>query len=131
MLLRTFIIFALTLLACNTFAMQADSSVSITSQKEDYQFNYNAQSGNVEIKQKLSTTYTSANYAVNYPITEVYNNHISINDVSCKVDGHTLKGFKPVYTYYGEEDVFYSDAKVCYFPMYLAKKGSSGQVTFT
>ena len=132
MLLRTLIIFALAIfLSCNAFAMQADSSVSITSQKDDYQFGYNAQTGNVEIKQKLSTTYASANYAVNYPITEVYNKHISINDVSCKVDGHTPKGFKPVYTYYGEEDVFYSDAKVCYFSMYLPKKGSLGQVTFT
>ena len=111
-------------------ATEPDSSVSITSSKNEYNFVYSTQAGAVQVKQKLSNTYISNDYQVSYPVSEIYNSRISINNVTCKVDGHTPKGFEPKYTYYGEDDVFYSDAKVCYFPVLLPKKGSTATVTF-
>lgn len=111
-------------------AAEADSAVTITSLKNEYRFNWNNKSNRVEVKQKLNNTYTSNTYQVNYTVTEFYNNNISIDDISCKVDGHTLRGLKPKYTYYGSDDIFYSDERVCYFPLELPKKGSTGSVTF-
>ena len=89
-------------------ATEPDSSVSITSSKNEYNFVYSTQAGAVQVKQKLSNTYISNDYQVSYPVSEIYNSRISINNVTCKVDGHTPKGFEPKYTYYGEDDVFYS-----------------------
>lgn len=112
------------------FAFQGDSLVNITSLKNEYEFKWNNQTAKVEVKQKLSNTYSSNAYSVNYTVSEFYNNNISIDAVSCKVDGHNQRGLKPTYTYYGQDDVFYSDARVCYFPLVLPKKGSTGTVTF-
>lgn len=123
-------ILAVLLLRFSASASTPDSSVAITDSKINCRFVWNSSTGNVEIKQKLINTYTANYYQVIFPVTQFYNDYININDVSCKVDGHTPKGFDPQYTYYSEEDVFYSDARICYFPLPLTHKGSYGTVTF-
>jgi hypothetical protein len=115
----------------NTMAEPSDSSAIISSSKYNYQFNYNKKLNRVEIKQILNNTYLSSDYRVNVPIVEDYNDYITIDDVECKVDNHTLNDFKPEYTYYSVGDIFYSDSRICYFPLILPKKGSKGNVTFT
>jgi len=110
-------------------ARPADSSATISS-KQTYQFVYNAKFNRVEVKEVLNDVYTSNNYAVKIPVVEGYNDQVTIDEVKCKVDNHTPDGFKPEYTYYSVDDVFYSDARICYFPMGLPKIGSKGSVTF-
>ena len=130
-MIKTIIAGALSLLNLNSLlASPADSTVSIKSATESYQFVYNAKSSNVEVKQKISASYVSENFQANIPIVLNYNNQVAINSVSCQVDGHTPKDFKPAYTYYGGQDVFYSDSKVCYFPLTIPKRGSVGVVSF-
>ncbi|WP_295792220.1 transglutaminase-like domain-containing protein [Mucilaginibacter sp.] len=111
-------------------AHPADSSASISS-KQSYQFVYNAKYNRVEVKEVLNDVYTSNNYAVKIPVVEGYNDQVTIDEVKCKVDNHTPDGFKPEYSYYSVDDVFYSDARICYFPMSLPKIGSKGNVTFS
>jgi len=110
-------------------ARPADSSATISS-KQSYQFVYNAKFNRVEVKEVLNDVYTSNNYAVKIPVVEGYNDQVTIDEVKCKVDNHTPDGFKPAYSYYSVDDVFYSDARICYFPMSLPKIGSKGNVTF-
>jgi hypothetical protein len=114
----------------NAFAGAPDSSVIIAAAKDEIQYSWNNKLNRVEINRKSAIDYISNAYQVNYPVAEFYNDHISINSVTCKVDGHTPRDFKPRYSYYGEENVFYSDARVCYFSMLLNKTGSTGSVTF-
>jgi hypothetical protein len=114
----------------NVIAAPADSSVSITSSKNSYQFIYNQKLDRVEVKQALNSVYTSNAYMVTFPITETYNNQVTIDEVSCKVDNHNVRDFEPKYAYYSVNDVFYSDEKICYFPVSLGKKGSTANVTF-
>jgi hypothetical protein len=118
------------LFALEAYAIEGDSLVTITALKNEYQFKWNGQTNRVEIKEKLSNTYVSNTYGVSYPVSEFYNDNTSIDAVSCKIDGHNLRSFKPTYTYYSQDDVFYSDAKICYFLMDMPKKGSIGTVTF-
>jgi len=118
------------LCAAAVFGIEADSLVSISLLKKEYQFKWNALTNKVEVKEKLNNTYSSAGYGITYPISEFYGDNISIDAVSCKVDGHNLRSFKPIYTYYSQNDIFYSDARICYFPMELPKKGSTGTVVF-
>lgn len=128
---KTFFTCAIGLLIVNiAYGITADSAVTINTATENYQFVYNSKTASVEIKQKLTTTYIANNFQANVPVVQGYNNHITINDVECKVDGRTPRDFKPVYTYYGSDDVFYSDQKICYFPLTIPKKGGLGVVTF-
>ncbi|MEB0260154.1 MULTISPECIES: transglutaminase-like domain-containing protein [unclassified Mucilaginibacter] len=112
------------------FSNTADSVVTISSAIENYQFVYNTKTASVEIKQKLTTTYIANNFQASVPVVQGYNNHFTITNVECKVDGRIPWGFKPTYTYYGSDDIFYSDQKICYFPLIIPKKGGLGVVTF-
>jgi Transglutaminase-like superfamily len=111
-------------------ANPADSSVTITSSKDSYQFVYNTKADRVEVKQVLNNIYTSNAFLVKIPIVESYNDQVTIDDVECKEDNHTPKNFKPEYSYYSVDDIFYSDSRICYFPLVMVKKGSTGNVTF-
>ncbi|MEO6979243.1 MAG: transglutaminase-like domain-containing protein [Mucilaginibacter sp.] len=110
-------------------AHPADSSATISS-KQSYQFVYNSKFNRVEVKEVLNDVYISNNYAVKIPVVEGYNDQVTIDEVKCKVDNRTPSDFKPEYSYYSVDDVFYSDARICYFPMILPKTGSKGSVTF-
>ncbi|MDB5128233.1 transglutaminase family protein [Mucilaginibacter sp.] len=128
---KPFFLLAIGLFAVNfAFGNTADSAVTINSTVETYQFVYNTKTVSVEIKQKLIATYIANTFQANVPIAQGYNNHVTINNVECKVDGRTPRDFKPTYTYYGSDDVFYSDQKICYFPLTIPKKGGLGVVTF-
>ncbi len=115
----------------NAAASSPDSSAIISSSKYTYQFNYDKKAKLVEVKQVLNNTYTSTAYQVTIPVVEYYNDYTTIDEVECRVDNHSLKDFKPEYSYYSVGDVFYSDSRICYFPLNLFKKGSKGDVSFT
>lgn len=109
----------------------ADSTVTITSSKNSYEFVYNKKLERVEVKEILNSVYTS-NIALNkFPIAELYSNDITIDGVEAKVDDHNIHDLKPAFSYYSADDVFFSDEKICYFPLLLPKKGSTASVTFT
>ena len=118
------------LLITKTIAQTPDSTVTISAATDSYQFAYNAASASVQIKQKQTTTYTASVFMANIPVAETFNNQVSITNVECKVDGRTPKDFKPLYQYYSRDDIFYSDAQICYFPLTIPKKGTSAVVTF-
>jgi hypothetical protein len=107
-----------------------DSSATISAATEAYEFVYNTKSNSVQVKEKLSTTYTANVYQATIPVAEMFNNQVNIENVDCRVDGHTPKDFKPLYTYYGSDDIFYSDEHICYFPVNIPKIGGSAVVKF-
>jgi transglutaminase-like putative cysteine protease len=121
---------ALVLLGLDSLAVSPDSLAAITSSKEQYTFVYNAKTGSVEVKHTVDNLYTPTSYNVSVPIVEMYNDEVTIDEADCKVDGRTPKTFSPKYSYYTEDDIFYSDAHVCYFPLELPKKDSKGEVLF-
>ncbi|MBW4888749.1 transglutaminase-like domain-containing protein [Mucilaginibacter sp. HMF5004] len=121
---------AFIMLANCAVAQTTDSSATITSSKVSYQFVYNPKVNRVEIKQISKTSYISNGYQVTFPINETYNDDVTIDAVECKVDNRTPAGFMPKYSYMSISDVFYSDARVCYFPLSMPKVGSTAVVTF-
>jgi hypothetical protein len=103
-------------------AADPDSSVTITTAQNRYAFAWNIKTLQVEVKQQQITTYASNAYRVEVPYVETFNNQVSIDRVSCKINGRTPSGFKPTYSYYEVDNVFFSDAQLCYFSMLLDKK---------
>ncbi|BAU54453.1 transglutaminase-like domain-containing protein [Mucilaginibacter gotjawali] len=131
-MIKLLVIYFLCLFICfSAIAEPADSSATITSSKNSYEFVFNKKAGRVEVKEILSTNYTANNYTVKLPIAEVYNNNVTIENVEARIDNHAIRNLNPTYAYYSADDVFFSDEKICYFPLYLSKKGSNGNVVFT
>jgi len=130
MIKRFVAFFAFFLMFNSAMATLADSSATIVSSKNQYKFVFNVKTGQVEIKQVLSTSYVSKSYQVNLQVAETYHNKLSIDEVTCKVDGRMPRDFKPLDEYYSIDNIFYSDARVCYFNLLLPKIGSTAEVTF-
>lgn len=107
-----------------------EKNVSIPESKLNYEFVFNSLSNRVEVKENLSTTYTCNTYRETIPIEQPYNDLEVIEDVSFKIDGKTPRDIKPEFTYYKVKDIFYSDERICAFPLPLDKQGSKGVVTF-
>jgi hypothetical protein len=131
-MIKRLLFYFLCLFICSSvMADPADSSATITSSKNSYEFVYNKKSGRVEVKEILNTVYTSNNYMVKLPVAEIYNNDVTIDNVEARVDNRAVRDLNPTYSYYSADDVFFSDEKICYFPLFLSKKGTSGNVVFT
>ena len=130
-MLKFFVAYATTFLSifC-ALGTPSDSLATITAAKNSYQFIYNAKEKRVEIKHQINTNYISNGYQVTLPIAETYNEKLSIDDIECKIDNRTPKDFKPQDSYYAVNGIFYSDARMRYFPLFLPKKGSTANVVF-
>jgi len=112
------------------FAAEKDSNVVISNAKESYSFDYSKKENTVKVKQELTTTYQCINYRSEISVVEFYDDKTSLDDVSIYVSEHKAKYITPKYDYYSIDDIFYSDARICYFKLPLEKKGSTSEVTF-
>ncbi|MEO6522452.1 MAG: transglutaminase-like domain-containing protein [Mucilaginibacter sp.] len=106
-------------------ATPKEKNISILSANDYYEFVYNKKTQMVEVKQKLSTSYYCNDFRVEIPISETYNDQVSIDNVDISV-----KNIKPEYSYYKDKDIFFSDERICYFRLPLEKKGATSTVTF-
>jgi hypothetical protein len=120
----------LLLFSCFAKAADKDSNILISQARESYEFVFNKKSGNVEVKQNLSTSYFCNSFRTSLYVVEMYDDQTTIDAVDYQVDGKKPKDIKPVYEYYSIDNTFYSDARVCYFELPLQKKGSTSEVSF-
>jgi transglutaminase-like putative cysteine protease len=109
---------------------KGDSNIVIQSSKEIHEFVYNKKAGRVEIHQELKVAYLCNSFRTAMPVVEMYDNETTIDNVEAWIDGKSIKGLKPNYEYYSVNDIFYSDARVCYFELPLQKQGAVGEVRF-
>ncbi len=125
-----FMLTALCLFLSIAKAADKDTNVVISKASEFYEFVFNKKSGNVEIKQNMSTAYFCNSFRTSLYVVEMYNDQTMIDAVDFAVDGKKPKGIVPAYEYYSIDNTFYSDAKVCYFELPIPKKGSTSEVSF-
>jgi hypothetical protein len=115
------------------FSQVVDSSnnISIATETRSYEFVKGDEIHPVLIKATLTTTYRCNGFRTFVPFAETYDDHTSIDDVTVYVNGHYSKQVKPSYSYLPVDDVFYSDAHICYLMLPLEKKNSESQVVIT
>lgn len=109
------------------YAQEYDNNITISA-RESYQFKAGDPQHPVVIKEQMNTVYHCNKYRTTIPIYESYNDQVELNEVQAKVDGDKIKGLKPVHDYYNSDGIFYSDSRICYFPLPLEKKGSTSEV---
>jgi len=108
---------------------QEDRNVVIESKKQEFSFSRNKGTNPVEIREEYVERYRCNEVRTDIHFSEMYNENESIEDVEVKLDGKKIKGFTPNYDYYSVENIFYSDARVCYFSIPLSSKGSYSEIS--
>lgn len=103
-------------------AQTKDDNVVITNATELYSFEED--NGLVFVKEKTERYYEATQRATTISISEMYNDQVSLDKVKAKRNS-TIK-----YSLYTTDDMFYSDAKICYFDLNFYKKGEKAEVKF-
>ncbi|MBX2924056.1 MAG: hypothetical protein KF746_17790 [Chitinophagaceae bacterium] len=111
-----------------SYASPGDDNVVISSKTEKYEFTYGSADNPVLINEQLNTVFRCDGYRTDIPYVEFYDDQSAIKEVNIFVDGKKNKLIRPKYEYYSIENIFYSDARVCYFQLPLEKKGSQSEV---
>lgn len=108
-----------------SFAQDSDRKVVISNMQETYTYDLN-KNGEVQINAEYEITYKSIK-ASTVSFVEYYDNYSEIKNV--KIKG--VKGISPKYGMYKQENIFFSDAKACYFDVPFIQKDSEATVTYS
>lgn len=111
-------------MAFTVSAQNADDKIIISNIEETYTYEQTKQ-GDIQAKITSTILYKSLKPSV-VLFSEYYDKDIEINDI--KIKG--VKGVSPKYGMYKQEDVFFGDAKVCYFEIPFRQKDQETIVTF-
>jgi Transglutaminase-like superfamily len=122
------VIFLITLIQ-TIKAIGNDSNIVILNAIENYNFNFNKKEKSVQVNQSLTTTYKCNFFRTEINVSEFYNDKTIINNVKTYID-NKKRNITAQYDYYAIDDIFYSDAHICYFKLPLEKKGSTSEVAF-
>ena len=114
-----------------SFAQEDDKNIVIETKNESFSFNKSRGDNPVEIQEQYTKVYRCNDFRSDVMFSEMYNENQVIDEVEPRVDDKKAKWITPVYEYYSVENIFYSDARVCYFKLPLEKKGSRSSVSLT
>jgi hypothetical protein len=89
-----------------------------------------SEKGKVVVEQVSRCTYLCQDFRTTLPIAEFYDDQTQIDEVKLYIDGNRLKSLQPRFDYYSQNDIFFSDARVCHFNVPFEKKGSNAEVVF-
>lgn len=122
------LLFVFFLLCVNLLAQEEDKNIVIENKDQTFRFLQVRSGDAVEIKEEYTQLYRCNEVRGQVLFSEMYDENEEINDVEIRVDGKKAKEIKPKYDYYSVENIFYSDARVCYFGLPLEKRGSRSEV---
>lgn len=110
------------------YTQTESNNISISDKSENYEFVKGTVKTPVLVKEKTTTTFKCNGYRTSIPFVEFYDDNTTIDNVTVYVNGDKSKDIKPAYSYYSVNDIFYSDARICYLQLPLEKKNSESQV---
>ena len=112
------------LVAPTLYAQSNEDNIIIEKKTENY--SYNISSKQAFLEEKSITNYLCLKWPEKITVANFYNLYSKIE----KVDIKAGKKITPVYEMYKDRDIFYSDAKVCYFGLPFSKEGERSSVGF-
>lgn len=111
-------------------AANKDSNVVISNAADHYVFKFDKKQKTVGIEQEITVTYKCVDFRTDVPVVEFYDDKTKIESVDIFVSGKKNSKIIPRHEYYSIDNIFYSDARICYFTLPLEKKESSSEVQF-
>ena len=115
-----FLIFSYFALIVNS--QTKDDNIIITDKEESYTFI--VEKAKVYVKETSVTDYLCTQMSSSINVAEFYNEKSTIDKVQIK----GVFGITPQYATYKSDNIFYSDAKICYFNLPFDKKEKTAQV---
>ncbi|MEO6540953.1 MAG: transglutaminase domain-containing protein [Ferruginibacter sp.] len=123
------------LLLCSLFVKgrggDDDKNIIIENKKQSFLFKQDKGENPVLIKENYITDLRSRRVSGNIVYTEVYNDHETIDAVDVRVRDKPFRGVDIKYDYYSIRDIFYSDARVCYFKIPFDEVGVPAKVSLS
>lgn len=105
-----------------------DQNIIIENKTQRFEF-VQTKAGEVNIKETYTLAYRCKDVREDILFSETYSNRETIDDVKIIVNGKRNKSIVPQYDYYSVKDIFYSDARICYFKLPFGKKDATAEVT--
>jgi transglutaminase-like putative cysteine protease len=116
-------------LSVNAFATKdEDKNIVIENKTQTFRFQKGKGDNPVTIKEEYAVKYRCKEVRDAITFGDMYNDQETIDDVDIYVNDKKAKYIIPKYDYYSVKDIFYSDARVCYFNLPLDKKDASAEV---
>ena len=106
-----------------------DKNIIIEYKKQSFLFKQDKGENPVLIKENYVTDLRSRRISGSIVYTEMYNDQETIDDVEVSVRNKPFRGVNIKYDYYSIKDIFYSDARVCYFNIPFDEVGVPVKVT--
>jgi len=126
-----YLIFSI-ILTTNTLVAIANpdenTNVTIREKHETYTFTTGDEEHPVHVKQESQTVYTCNEFRTTVPYVAFYDDLSKIDELRIYVNGMRTKYITPKYDYYSVDNIFYSDARVCYFNLPLDRKDAESTV---
>lgn len=126
-----YLIFSI-ILTTNTLVANADpddnTNVTIREKHETYTFATGDEEHPVHIKQESQTVYTCNEFRTTVPYVAFYDDLSKIDELRIFVNGMRSRYITPQYQYYSVDNIFYSDARVCFFNLPLDRKDAESTV---
>jgi hypothetical protein len=101
-----------------------NTNITIREKKETYTFTTGDDEHPVQVKQESRMVYSCNEFRTTVP----YDDLSKIDELRIYVNGSRAKYISPQYQYYSVDNIFYSDARVCFFNLPLEKKGTESAV---
>lgn len=105
-----------------------NNNIVIKSKTEKYAFAYNAEEEGVLVNEQSNTIFRCDGFRTEFPFVEFYDEQSAVTDLSVFIEGKKAKYLKPSFEYYSVDNIFYSDARICYVKIPLEKKGAETEV---
>jgi len=109
-------------------SQEDDRNIILESKIQEFHFEKAKGSTPIQVKEKYVEIYRCNQYRTDILFSEMYNENEVIENIDIKVNGSKAKWIEPQYDYYSVENIFYSDARVCYFHLPFEKKDSKSEV---
>ena len=118
------IILIMVFIAPTLYAQSNEDNIIIEKMTDNY--SYNISSKQVTLEEKSITNYLCLKWPEKITVANFYNLYSKIGKVDIKAE----KKITPVYEMYRNNDIFFSDMKVCYFELPFSKKNERASVGF-
>ena len=117
--------------SAGTGGQDVDTNIIIDYKKQSFLFKQDKGENPVLIKENYTTDLRSRRRSGNMLYTEMYNDHETIDNVEVSVRNRPFRNVDIKYDYYSIRDIFYSDARVCYFKIPFDEAGVPAKVTLS
>jgi transglutaminase-like putative cysteine protease len=105
-----------------------DDNIELYKVGETYEFKYDTRQKQVFVEETLDKLFLCNDHRAAIVFSEPYNGQESIEDVDVHTNGKKTKGVEPVYEYLNLDEYFYSDLKICHFPIFFPDMASQVDV---